>query len=890
MRIGDMKKTIRYAWRVVMAMAVMAVVAGCADGELATPVSPNITPPAPMIIKFAADPSSIRSGESTTISWEVAGADEVEITAVSSTGEAVAFDVKTEDLSGEAPVTLTSTTDFVLTATKTADSLESEEESDEATLSKSGQIQFGPEPVEEEPLPSTAPAVSSVSQTITVTVIDAQDLTADIEADKPSVEACEQTVVRWTVNPSDNVSVVVTADTGEAISPTDQCSGSIADILGQPVSDPVPAVGCAVVAPCETTNYTVNATDSHGNSATDSAVVSVDTDVNAKIMAAKDADSAPEDNLLVVESFSKPVLVSWEVTPEAAKVTVTATPSASCTPALPVDASDQATGQAECQLTGETKFHIVAAVGSESDEDEVVVSAAGGAAGLLVAKQWAFVTEKVDVEMKLTAASNPMAVAKVTVNGDQIDQSLLNSLQSGSVIKVENAVAKLEGIEVKMFDSSNAELDSENAVTVVQLLNNIADEDEVSITSIKYDRNGIPYVGVQRDGFHEGKGRMYIDGSAKYFDFGKPIMESHNMENMWNLDFFEYLETYPVNVAYREGKPEHVFAGTTGALMMSIDGEATTQDSWRNIMVTRRLAGPGYDKPEVAGAKFGDHLTCGRAEYEDGTSGPKLQKGSKARFTGDIISLNQVCDVFVSEDGWAIVATDFGVQVEKNLDNNQDNDEFVWIGTPYEGATQEEIDAAGVLTYGKIVNDIEVITDDSGKIQKVFAAVADPYDTTSGYVYVSEDGGIHWKEFGTVEVPAYALAYDARNHKLYAGTELCLAVAELDSENWNCTNLNEPVISIAIDPSSPAGKMTIMAGTPKGVQISRDGGNDWSSISIKGGEAAVESLAIYPEQAGGGVNYHIMIGSTAGHFEEKAFVEASSLASPITATLMPIED
>lgn len=888
MRIGDMKRTTKNAWRILVAFALVLVVAGCDDGSLATGMNPDITPPAPMVIKFAAEPSTINSGESTTISWEVAGADNVEITAVSSTGAPVSFDIQTEDLSGAAPVTLTSTTDFVLTATKSADNLESEEgeaegeeggEEAAAQKTKGGQIQFGPEVEDEIPEPSgsATPAVSSVSQTITVTVVAADELTAFIEAQKPSVLACEQTIISWTVTPSENITVQVTADTGEAISPTDQCSGSITDILGQPAVETTPAVGCAVVAPCEDTTYTVKATDASGNEATDSASIGVEGDVTAKIKAGNNEstyDSA-EDIIYMVESFQQSVAVHWQATPEAAKVTITASPAATCDEELPSAAEGKTSGSINCTLSGETKFSISAQLGSADPViDEVVVTAGGGAAGLVVADMWAFEGEAVALDMKLTSSSVPTSVAKLTVNGTAIDSSLLESLKAGQEIKVPNVIATAPNVKIALLDSVGSELYSTEKVQVIELVVDKIDDDEAAVSSIEYNAAGTSFVGVQRAGFQKGEGRVYIDGSAKHFDFGKAIMNEYNMGDMWNEDFFDYIDTYPVAVTSRVDMAEHVFAGTTGALMWSKDGGV----SWEKAMVSRRIAGPNYEKPDVPEAKFGDHLSCGRADYVE-FGGPKIQKGSKMRKeAGDIISLNQMCDIFVSKDGWAIVATDFGVQVEKNLDNNLDNDDFVWIGTPKEGVTQQQLDDGGILTYGKIANDIEVITDASGNIEKVYAATVNPH-TFEGAVYVSDDGGIHWEQVGSSLPAVYALKYDARNQAMYVGTEMGLFVKEAGSDTISGTALADPVLSIAIDEHSPATKMTIMAGTPTGVQVSRDSGSSWVAMAVNGGEeAAVEAMAISSKAVGSNVKYGIAIGSTAGQLIQKVTVGGTDLS------------
>lgn len=867
-----MKKTIRHAWRLLGVVALLAMVAGCADGELAMPADASITPPAPMIIKFAADPSTIQSGDSTTISWEVAGADEVEITAVSSTGEPVNFSVKTEDLSGEAPVSLSSTTDFVLTATKSAENLETEEGEeieDEAAaqLTKGGQIRFGPEPVDEEPSGSATPAISSVSQTITVTVVAASDLTATLNADKPVVAIGEQTVIRWTVNPAENVSVVVTADSGEMISPTDQCDGSIEDILGQPVSDPVPAVGCAVVAPSIMTTYSVTATNATGDTASDTAVVDVEGDVEAKIMAAKDESSTPEDNLLMVESFSKPVIISWTATPDAATVTITATPSATCTPELPAAAEGQTTGSVSCTISGETKFTIAATLGSETDTDDVVVTAAGGAAGLVVADTWAFSGETVSLDMKLKSNSNTDVVAKLLVNGAAQDQSVVDQLKSGSTVSVQVANVT-EPVHLQLMDSSNAELDSEDKVSIVglavkglasTLLPDAAIE-ERRVSHVMFDENtGTPYAGVEldytgmdREGDFFGKARIYKNHAAIEFNFVESIKDYAGMGDMWNDAFFYDMDTYPTVIGVRESSPNDIFVGTTGAIMRSKDGG----DTWENVMVSRRR-----NEGSSGTADNDGHPTCGRAPE----GGQKIQKNRKPQFNGDFISLNQVCDIIALESGRVIAAMDFGVMVAKNIDD----EDFIWFGIPNESLTQDEIEEHGILTFGKVVNDLLEVDG------KIFAA-------TSGGIFVSskEQGGLGWAPFGDyVDGPVWSLAYDSRNEKIYAGNDDGIFTSTVGSPDWDELGLDgTPVLSIAVDPKSPVAKMTIVAGTPTGVEVSRDGGDNWYPVTLEGGEQPVESLALRAESASSTVTYSIAMGTPLGElFQDEIQVGAQTV-------------
>ncbi|MFH1829534.1 MAG: hypothetical protein ABH871_01990 [Pseudomonadota bacterium] len=847
-----------HAWQLLGIIALLFVVAGCSDGELMSNVGPSITPPAPLVISFFADPTTINSGQSTTISWEVAGADTVQITAVeSATGTPVNFNVETSELSGTAPAVLTATTDFTLTATKSTQSLETEGEP-AAQMTKSGQIQFGPEGGGEGDgsAPAPEPAISTISQTITVTVIDGGNLTADIEADKPLVDAGEQTVIRWTVSPTENVSVQVVAEnTGEQFAVTDQCEGSITDILGKPPVDPTPTVGCAVVAPEVKTNYTVTATDSFGNEATASAIVDVgESDVTANIMAAKDESSAPEDNLLQVDSFNKPVIISWKAEPSTAKVTITASPSVTVTSdapcELPVDAENATQGSTKCQVSGETEFTITATVGSKSDTDKVAIVSVGGAAGLIVADQWAFETEDVTLDMKLTAKSNTSAVARVLVNNKDIESTALDALKIGQLAQVLVKDVKAPHVKVQILDQNDEEVFSTDTVQVVNLVVNELAADEVAMTSLIFDSsNGKRYSGVMLDGYHDGNGRIYKDGGAHEFNFGKAIKSMYGMDKLWNDAFFNNLKTYPAVVALKEGSSTEVYAGVTGAVMRSKDGG----NKWENIMVTRRRALEDYPEGDTG------HPTCGRAA----NGAQKTQANGPAEFVGDFISLNQICDIIAQKDGRVIVATDFGVMVEKNINDSN----IAWVGVPAEGVDPVKL---GALTFGHVVNDLLEV---DGNI----------YAATDKKVYVSDSsqGGIGWAEFGGGALPPltniWTLAYDERNQKIYAGTEDGLYATSKDAADWVPLTLTEPVISLAIDAYSPLTKMTILAGTPNGAQISRDSGATWHELELEGGSQPISAMAMHAEQDGNVIRYGIAMGSDQGELFQEMAVGAQTI-------------
>ena len=136
----------------------------------------------------------------------------------------------------------------------------------------------------------------------------------------------------------------------------------------------------------------------------------------------------------------------------------------------------------------------------------------------------------------------------------------------------------------------------------------------------------------------------------------------------------------------------------------------------------------------------------------------------------------------------------------------------------------------------------------------------------------------------------WSLASDERNDKIYAGNDSGIHASPPSSPDWDEIGLDTPVLSIAVDPRSPVAKMTIIAGTPTGVMITRDGGNNWNSITLEGGEQPVESLAIYAQGSGSTVNYSIAMGTSLGElFQDAIQVGAQTVSSSDlpTYTLAP---
>ena len=268
----------------------------------------------------------------------------------------------------------------------------------------------------------------------------------------------------------------------------------------------------------------------------------------------------------------------------------------------------------------------------------------------------------------------------------------------------------------------------------------------------------------------------------------------------------------------------------------------------------RRSAGSNYS------SEYTGHDTCGRAAE----GGQKIQAHRKPQFAGDFVSLNQVCDIITLDNGRVIAAMDFGVMVEKDIDNDKD----MWVGI-----VDPDDPAPDALTFGKVVNDLLEVDG------KIFAA-------TSAGIFVSsaEQGGIGWERFDDnddIAGPVWALAYDERNQKIYAGNDEGLHATDVsDSGGWDIAGYSSEVIAIAVDPKSPVAKMTIVVGTSTGVMITRDGGSNWGPVQLTGEPHPVEAIAIDAKaSSGSNVEYRIAIGTADGVLLQKVTVGAQTVPS-----------
>lgn len=792
--------------RMCAVIAIAAMAAGCSDGEVwkgAQAFTPDITP-VPLIISFSASPEQIKAGESTTISWKVADANRVQISAISSGGP-VAFSVDTTELTGSAVASsLSATTDFVLTVTKQMAAPEGEASAAIAKKMKAqeGALEGTPDAGTPE-LESPDAGAASVSQTITVTVATASQITAKIWADKESVAASEQTILRWEVAPAEGMTIEVSADSGEPIVATDQCEGDIASILEQPPLEAIPAVGCAVVAPPEETVYSIKATDANdpANIVEESFTIAVeDVALEAEIRVNGEKDSVRVTNL------ESEVQVSWTAAPANAAVTVTATPAPiSCTPALPTGEPVEYTS-ASCRLSAvPTTFAIHAESAGKTADDTVDVQLGDVNAAIDVrADEWAFEGEEVPVAIDLKAGVAPAAIREVQLTDLKAGiKKITLPLQAPVKVFVPKA-----GVAVKMIDSAGTEHDYGIRV---RALSTIAEEVDaaMAITKFAIDPNDLQtrFTGVEMKGYNKGVVRIYRNGSNnRDIDIATPIKGTlGKVGGFWNDAVFEASGArLPVNaIAVRPANSKEVYFGTAGAVMVSDDGGQNFS-----------LLAPVLRVSESAGDYSGSHTSCRG----------KTQKGIPASDSNQLVALNQVCDIVVGKGGRLLVATDDATFAISDVAKFRAKD------------ASAAVQGRKSVLYRRATDDLECVDEDC---QTVFAA-------SDQGVFKNAGDGESWENFGSLGKRAFSVA--VIGNKVYAGTEDGLYESDISAASWKQLGLaGSKVFSMAIDPSVGLYGSMIIAGTDKGISVTRDSGKAWSPIAA-GGQAESLSVAIVSKE------------------------------------------
>jgi hypothetical protein len=469
----------------------------------------------------------------------------------------------------------------------------------------------------------------------------------------------------------------------------------------------------------------------------------------------------------------------------------------------------------------------------------VFTSSAGAGVGLVVPDQWAFDGEEVTLDLKLTQETRASWNKVKSIMVDKRDVTtaeILTALTTTGMTKVK-AVAKLPFVRVQLMDKDQKEIARTDTVHVIQLkldaLSKADKEESVSSVTAVMGKDGMihRYAGVQFEGYHGGKARIYKDGGPiSDIPFGDAIVNYMDMKDFLPVEFFGLVASYPVRVAVRDANQQEIVAGVTGAVMRSGDGGG----SWKEIMITRNRSMKGVS---------GDHATCGRGS--DGNQ--NILKGKAAAlFDGDITGLNQICDIVLYKSTRIVVASDFGVQV------TDDPETAVWAPIPGTGGS-------GEYPEGKVMNDLEVVGD------KIFGA-------SEAGVFVSTDGGMTWKKFDTgIKGPVFTIAFDARRNALFAGTNSGLYTSKTDAANWTSAGLSEPVVGVAVEMAAMGSSTqsetpaSIMATTAKtGLMMSRDKDAAlWAPVT-QNGLKKVGPVSITSFGSGNLMQYGVMLGTADG--------------------------
>jgi photosystem II stability/assembly factor-like uncharacterized protein len=221
----------------------------------------------------------------------------------------------------------------------------------------------------------------------------------------------------------------------------------------------------------------------------------------------------------------------------------------------------------------------------------------------------------------------------------------------------------------------------------------------------------------------------------------------------------------------------------------------------------------------------GGNITCVRT----GLSNP-----------GRVIAAESIVGMLSSADGgrtWAQGAPGFSGMQINDCAVDPANDKVAYAATKEKGVYRTKNGGAlweeanvGITTTWMLSVAIDPVN-----TKRLYAGTMDWNNYTNGIVYISDDAGDSWHNYGKLEVEAATwvemrkLAVDYSNtQRVFCATDAGIFLSKDGGQNWQQSNNNlgsYDVISLAIDPSAPE---NVVSGTDgRGAYVSTDGGGNW---------------------------------------------------------------
>lgn len=546
---------------------------------------------------------------------------------------------------------------------------------------------------------------------------------------------------------------------------------------------------CQSVTPSQTTTYTATVTGSDHSTDTLTAVVTVQPAAQIQIAFAASVDKLPAPG---------EVRLMWSVVPADATVTIDgvlgAQPSSSTGTSVKIDKTTTFT------LTATSKDGKTTA----QKQITVMVGSVFGSAGkitLSVDTPYVFAGEKavlsmiaegVDVTAPVTLSANGATSTVVPVGGKiTIDRPTADVSYSIEIAGTRSNGVSIQVRHLEMRDGSSA-------------------WSSVVLPNIQKIYAGATDGAVEEEGKTTKLNVRYADVSGGNEVVIKKQDIADGLVNMINKEFnrkqFSHFGPYSIHAMVADpSDASRIFAGTTGALLMSKDGGK----SWTVVDPLLIFKTSSFTEQE-------QHPGCNG----------KIQKGIKyAKANGGLVGMSQICDIAVNGKS-VTIATDQGTYTVTDIDARMANKK----------------DAANFWKpglKGKVVNKLELAT--VGEQSVLVAA-------TSNGVYINSNNGApaDWQQLDAAGLSGQVNAVAISGNTVFAGSANGLFKYEgLTSGNgsWKLQSSVESGVAVKALTVDAKAKNVLFVGTDKGLRMSRDCGATAASIAADVGDVrAIDSI------------------------------------------------